>query len=604
MLVDIIRKASEILTEATPSDEAIKEIENVLSSYIEALATERVQETVSLEDLEDANRLLKEIRREKARRLADQQGENNPKVLDESPEAERNNTQALKKSTKLDPDAQPDSLKKFFQSSHDPEADALMDQAEEAFYRGNYQEAIPLYEKVLLLEPGWGRAQEHRSEAEEYLRTGNIPSVALPAEAGKAYGKAQSAARVFRYQIALSYLDDAFTHLEDAGIKRWREGEELRQDLDNQIQAGEVYKEGMNLLGQGDLTGALSLIQTAASAVATPEYIDKAAEIRADLSLLDEVGDVITTSGEVPADKLADTKAKLERIRLKYGDISQVKRLNNRLELVIPAAIKSLTESIQRSIQVAKTAETMSNARQHVDQASTQLLLLRQLEGATAQDQSLVSNLSDLENKINAYEDTVNRARQSIKSGNRFFALNAWKMSKVVRNRYPSDPQVLALNKELIPFFSVVALAGIVVLAIVGTLLWFSIRAITNSVEQRRLALTPTITPTPTLTQTPTMTLVPSLTPTATPDYTPTTMPTFTPTPITIGLTARTLWARNGCYEAFTANGRIEEGSEVTLLQMQNRAFDVLNRECVLVEYRTTSSAIIGYILLADLVIP
>ncbi|MCJ7694262.1 MAG: hypothetical protein MUO40_02450, partial [Anaerolineaceae bacterium] len=141
-------------------------------------------------------------------------------------------------------------------------------------------------------------------------------------------------------------------------------------------------------------------------------------------------------------------------------------------------------------------------------------------------------------------------------------------------------------------------------LAIVGTLLWVSVRAITNSVEQRRLALTPTITPTSTSTQTPTMTLVPSLTPTATPDYTPTTMPTFTPTPVTVGLTGRTLWARNGCYEAYTANGRIEEGSEVTLLPMTTRAFDALNRECVLVEFRTTTSAIIGYILLADLVIP
>jgi len=59
----------------------------------------------------------------------------------------------------------------------------------------------------------------------------------LPPEAGKAYGKAQSAARVFRYKVALDYLDEAFAHLEESGIKRWREGEELRHDLENQMQA-------------------------------------------------------------------------------------------------------------------------------------------------------------------------------------------------------------------------------------------------------------------------------------------------------------------------------------------------------------------------------
>ena len=67
------------------------------------------------------------------------------------------------------------------------------------------------------------------------MRTGNIPSVALPPEAGKAYGKAQSAARVFRYQTALDYLDEAFASLKESGINRWREGEELRQDLENQM---------------------------------------------------------------------------------------------------------------------------------------------------------------------------------------------------------------------------------------------------------------------------------------------------------------------------------------------------------------------------------
>lgn len=604
MLIDLIRQASKILSEKTPAEDDLQQAENSISSYLEALATERVSEQVSLENIEDANRLLKEIRRERARRLAGQTSGADAQELEIEAKSIASNSKPIIRSPKLDSDEQPDALKKFIQSSHDPEAEKLMDQAEEDFYRGNYQAAIMQYEKVLKIEPGWVRAQEHRSEAEEYLRTGNIPSVALPAEAGKAYGKAQSAARVFRYQVALKYLDEAFLNLEESGIKRWREGEELRQDLENQIQAGEVYQDGINLLKQGDLTGALSRIQTAASSVATPEYIDKATEIRSDLAALDEIGDVITSSGEVPAEKLAESKSKLEKIRLKYGDIPQVSRLGNRLDLIIPVAVKSLLNGINRLAENASVSPTILNAKQTIKNAAIELDLLRQLDGNEVTSKELVSKLGSLKNDIDQSEDTLNRAQQAIKSGNRFFALDAWKMSKDVRNRYPSDPQVLELKKALIPFYATAVIGSLVALGIVILLLWFSIRSIGAAVEKRRLAMTPTATPTPTQTMTPTNTLTPTLTPTITPNYTLTPQPTFTPTQIKIGLTARTLWARNGCYEAYTANGRIEGGSEVTLLPMDSRAFDVLNRECVLVEFRTGTSAIIGYILLADLTIP
>ena len=604
MLIDLIRQASKILSEKSPTDDDLQQAENSISSYLEALATERVSEQVSLENIEDANRLLKEIRRERARRLAGQTASPDSQAIEMEPQSTSNNSKPIIRSPKLDSDEQPDALKKFIQSSHDPEAEKLMDQAEEDFYRGNYQAAIMQYEKVMKIEPGWVRAQEHRSEAEEYLRTGNIPSVALPAEAGKAYGKAQSAARVFRYQVALKYLDEAFLCLEDAGIKRWREGEELRQDLENQIQAGEVYQDGINLLKQGDLTGALSRIQTAASSVATPEYIDKATEIRSDLAALDEIGDVITSSGEVPAEKLAESKSKLEKIRLKYGDIPQVSRLGNRLDLIIPVAVKSLLNGINRLAENARISPTILNAKQTIKNAEIELDLLRQLDGNEVTSKELVSKLGSLKNDIDQSEDTLNRAQQAIKSVNRFFALDAWKMSKDVRNRYPSDPQVLELKKALIPFYATAVVGGLIALGLVILLLWFSVRSIGAAVEKRNLALTPTATLTPTQTLTPTNTLTPTLTPTITPNYTLTPQPTFTPTPIKIGLTARTLWARNGCYEAYKANGRIEGGSEVTLLPMDSRAFDVLNRECVLVEYRTGTSAIIGYILLADLTIP
>ena len=89
---------------------------------------------------------------------------------------------------------------------HNPYAQESMEEAEKLFYGGRYTELIKLYDQVLTIEPDWDRARQHRSEAEGYLRTGYIPAVALPAEAASAFGKAQSAARLGRYQDAMALL--------------------------------------------------------------------------------------------------------------------------------------------------------------------------------------------------------------------------------------------------------------------------------------------------------------------------------------------------------------------------------------------------------------
>jgi hypothetical protein len=66
---------------------------------------------------------------------------------------------------------------------------------------------------------------------------------------------------------------------------------------------------------------------------------------------------------------------------------------------------------------------------------------------------------------------------------------------------------------------------------------------------------------------------------------------------------ARQVWARNGCYESFNANGRIPEGASVRTLPSERR-FDNLNRECLLVEYEGPTQSVIGWILLIDLAVP
>jgi len=77
--------------------------------------------------------------------------------------------------------------------------------------------------------------------------------------------------------------------------------------------------------------------------------------------------------------------------------------------------------------------------------------------------------------------------------------------------------------------------------------------------------------------------------------------PPFTPTATPInGFALRDIWARNGCYESFTATGRIPLGGEVVFLTTERR-FDQFNRECALVEHNAFGRSIIGWILLMDL---
>lgn len=632
MIRSLIETAQKVLAMPVPNDADLLHAQSELSSFLEALSTQRINAKIDIDDLEEAERLMRELQREINRRQAGMPTSQNttpeapkPVAAPNPPLAEDTTKTPVSTPQSTQPDfpqeetntpppifsqilqsdglggLDGDPLKRFFQSAHDPEAERLMDQAEEAFYKGNYQVAIPLYEKVIQMEPSWMRAQEHHSEAEEYLRSGNIPSVALPPEAGKAYGKAQSAARVFRYQIALKYLDEAFDHLQDAGIKRWREGEDLRHDLENQMQAYDVYKEGLNLLNLGDLQGALGKIQTAASAVAIPEYIDKANETRADISAINDISDVVSMSGKIPPAMLADSKGKLERIRMKYGEIEQISRLRTRLDLMIPATIQNLLDNTQRLKQEAATAPTATLAKQKVAGARDNLDLLRQLDAYDAESLNLEDEISRLETEIDTNLDAIARAKTTFESGNKFFALDSWKISRGARKRFPQDPDVLELKRNYFPTYAIAVLGTLIVAILLITILSFGIRTMRENIEARNLAKTPTVTNTPTITLTPTVTLTPEPSATPTPYLSPTPTLTITPTPIAYVRTLREVYVRSDCYDTFRSVGRVPVGTKLTLLPMAERRFDNFNRECVLVDFRSGDYAIIGYLLLMDL---
>jgi len=481
---------------------------------------------------------------------------------------------------------------------HNPYAEQQMEEAEKLFYGGRYTEAIKIYDQVLQIEPDWERARQHRSESENYLRTGHIPSVALPPEAATAFGKAQSAARLGRYQDAMALLNKAQNHLRDLGIQRWQEGQEFEQKLQQNIDAESVYEEGLSLFRQGQIDEGIDRIETAARATGLPKYNDKVQELRRVKDTLRTVSEALSSSTFDPK-IMSKAKTELDGLLLEYGENPAMTRLRGRMDGAIPAIVEPIKEQVRELRNQAEAAGTIELMESRTRQARGTLEQARKLGYNDEEIEHLKSELDRMLRDVQRYKDTLQQG-VTVYNTNRNWPVAAARVSQEVRARFPNDPGVIELNKSLGQYntirggmrYGVMAL-GVIVL---GFFIWLGIGQARSFV----LSLTPTATPTFTATATDTRT--PTLLPSETATATITPLPSLTPTPVA-GTVARNIFARNGCYEAFTAIGRIPAGATVRFLP-SDRRFDNLGRECLLVEYEGEAGSVIGWMLLIDLGTP
>jgi tetratricopeptide (TPR) repeat protein len=477
---------------------------------------------------------------------------------------------------------------------HSPAAEQQMEVAEKLFYSGRYAEAIQLFDRVLQLEPNWERARQHRAEAENYLRTGYIPAVALPADAASAYGKAQSAARVGRYADALALLEKAQGLLRGLGIQRWQEGQELAQKLQESIDAEHVYEEGLGYFRQGLVDQAIEKVDAAARATGLPKFTDKAGELRQVKDALRSINEILS-QGSIEPQAASQAKSSLDALISEHGDNPAFERLIERFKTVIPRVVEPLKDQTRALKNQAERASTLEEALYQARQAKTNLDQIRNLEGVDESLNRLQADIDALLRLLQKYDGDLQAARQAYENRPNWPA-EAARISAEARSRFPNDPNVSRLKRDLQGYTLRLAglrllagLAGLGLLILVG--MWGMGR-----IRAYLISLTPTATPT--FTATPTHTATPSLTPTATATITPTFLPTITPTPRVV-IAQRDVWARNGCYENFTAIGRIPFGATLRLLPSERR-FDDLNRECLLVEYQRNGAAVIGWVLTMD----
>jgi tetratricopeptide (TPR) repeat protein len=478
---------------------------------------------------------------------------------------------------------------------HNARAEQLMEDAEKMFYGGRYAESIRLYDQVLQVEPDWDRAQQHRAESDEYLRTGYIPAVALPPEAASAYGKAQSAARVGRYGDAQALLSKAQSILRELGIQRWQEGQDFEQKLQQNVDAESVYQEGLKLFQSGRLEEGIDRVETAGQATGLPKYKDKAQELRKTRESIRAVNDALfATTPE--ARSIQQAKNDLELLIGEYGENIALQRLRSRLDMVVPRITGPLKEQAKANKNQAERSQTLESAQNLARQARQYVDQVRSLEGSDESLDELQNSIEGLSRELVKLEDELAQSLDTAKRS-KGLPVGASRLSEEVRRRFPNDPRVMELNRALGSYHTVKTggkiLGGLVILDVLVLLAMWGGGKAADYVK----ALTPSATATATATATSTATA--TLTPTATMTPTPTETPTLTPTPVN-GTTARSVFARSGCYETFEAIGRIPENSTVRFLP-DDRRFDNFSRECVLVEYQGQNGTVIGWILLADL---
>ena len=478
---------------------------------------------------------------------------------------------------------------------HNPAAEQQMETAEKLFYSGRYAEAIQLFDRVLQLEPNWERARQHRSEAENYLRTGYIPAVALPTEAASAYGKAQSAARVGRYADALALLEKAQNSLRELGILRWQEGQEFAQKLQENIDAEHVYEEGLVLFQQGKLDAAIEKVEAAALATGLPKYTDKLRELRQVKDSLQSIYETLNQAVVEPQ-TASQAKANLDTLIAVYGENTIFDKLLERFKVVVPRVVEPLKEQARSLKNQADRAPTLEEALYLSQQAKQNLDQIHNLEGVDQSLDRLQTEIEKLQRDLQRYDNDLQSAMRAYED-RPGWPVEAARISAEVRGRYPNDPGVIRLERNLRGYRMKILgirlgiiLAGVILLAL---LVYWGLGRYRSYV----VSLTPTVTPTATIT--PTVTLTPTPTMTGTPTLTPTATPTSTPPP-TSGIVQRDVWARNGCYESFTAVGRIFTGATVRFLPAERR-FDDFNRECVLVEGQREGGSVIGWVLLMDI---
>jgi tetratricopeptide (TPR) repeat protein len=159
-------------------------------------------------------------------------------------------------------------------------ADFLAD-ADDAYYGGEYERAISLYQRVLKLDPENARAKDHIAKAEIKRITGES-STNLPRAAEQYYRRARSFIAARDVVTAINLLTAAIEAAEGKGMK-YPEAEDALNNMQNLLTADEFWQKAKTALNENKWKEASEFYSKSLILDPTNEVVKKEFESLQDL---------------------------------------------------------------------------------------------------------------------------------------------------------------------------------------------------------------------------------------------------------------------------------------------------------------------------------
>jgi hypothetical protein len=174
----------------------------------------------------------------------------------------------------------------------------MMDDGLEAMYQYEFDKAISLFEKVLVIEPNWERASEHLRDAKEY-KAGKVRPPRLPQEISLPLGRTMSMVRAGQLNSARKEMDLILGLVKEKGIPVWNELKDLDKEISDGLIAENLFMEAKRLAKKGDINIAVEKAKKASEFSGKPLYKEflknlfQRAQIRIFISYAREDVDVV-----------------------------------------------------------------------------------------------------------------------------------------------------------------------------------------------------------------------------------------------------------------------------------------------------------------------
>ena len=291
----------------------------------------------------------------------------------------------------------------------------------EAYYAGDYQQAVEIANRIIAQQPGNPTAMEYREKAEDNLIRGVVPDHRIPFDARVSFNRANSLVRAGNYEEAERLYRDARDLAERSGILTWKDAEQAMLEIQDLALARELIHEGDRLMATDNWSEAVRKYEGSLRVVPNdPQAEERLETIRRVQQEADQAAVQLTTlSGS-----LSEQVRQLQNVMGILARIHQLLPTSQRLSQLQTDVNNKLAGLKNQINDQAQSALTRANNATSLDE---KLMLgneaLRLLELGTELDPG-DSRLSELLIDTRAMMSDAQRARQMIERASALVAQN------------------------------------------------------------------------------------------------------------------------------------------------------------------------------------